>query len=159
MRTIIIAVLAAVVLAFGVTGAAFALTTGGQGAAAGHASKPLPVAYDGVQGWHKGMARPAVIYLDGSNVFARAPHWSRWSASSAGSTVRLWVNTCSPTCSAGHYRQYAATVTLSRVAVHKGVSYFSRLRLRYQHKGLRDYAYRWARYPGASVPVWIGGPK
>jgi hypothetical protein len=159
VRTIITAVLAAVTLAFGVTGAARAPTTGGQQAAVTGSGQRLPVVYDGVQGWTKGAARPAVIYLDGSNVFLRTPHWSRWSASSAYSAARLWVNTCSPTCSAGHYRRYAAGVTLSRVAVHRSVRYFSRLHLSYWHSGRRDYAFRWATYPGAKIPVWIGGPK
>ncbi len=29
---------------------------------------------------------------------------------------------------------------------------------RYQHNGTRSYRYRWATYPGATAPLWIGGP-
>lgn len=59
---------------------------------------------------------------------------------------------------AGHYRKYAASIFLSHAAVHRGVHYFSRMRLRYDHGGQRDYGYRWGTYPGATVPLWIGGP-
>ena len=47
---------------------------------------------------------------------------------------------------------------LGRAAVHQGVSFFARMRLRYAHGGPRDYAFRWGTYRGATVPVWIGGP-
>jgi hypothetical protein len=28
----------------------------------------------------------------------------------------------------------------------------------YRHDRRRTYVYRWAKYPGATIPVWIGGP-
>jgi hypothetical protein len=59
----------------------------------------------------------------------------------------------------GHFRTYPAQVTLSRVADRKGVAFFSRMRLRYDHGGARDYRFRWGTYPGATVPLWIGGPS
>lgn len=59
---------------------------------------------------------------------------------------------------AGHYRTYRATLDLSQPATHKGVSFFSRMWLRYWHGGQRDYGFRWGTYRGATVPVWIGGP-
>jgi hypothetical protein len=68
------------------------------------------------------------------------------------------VNTCTPTCSAGHYRTYPAQVSFSRVAVHNGVRYFSRMTLRYRHGHQRDYVYRWGILSGATIPGWNGGP-
>ena len=61
-------------------------------------------------------------------------------------------------CAAGHYVKYPASVSLSRVAVHQGVSYFSRMTLRYHHTSDREYGFRWGTYRGATVPLWIGGP-
>jgi hypothetical protein len=71
----------------------------------------------------------------------------------------LWVDNCKPDCASGHFRTYPAQVTLSRVADRKGVRFFSRMRLRYQHAGPRDYRYHWGTYPGATVPLWVGGPS
>lgn len=50
-------------------------------------------------------------------------------------------------------------MTLYRVRSRHGVPYYSRLRLHYRHDGPRTYTFRWARYPGASIPVWTGGPS
>jgi hypothetical protein len=32
------------------------------------------------------------------------------------------------------------------------------MRLRYWHGGQRDYVFRWAVLPGATIPGWNGGP-
>ena len=154
-RNAAVAVAAAVVVA-GVGLAAAVLTSRTAGAAP--ASAPLPVAYNGMDGWHQGRARPPVVYLGESNVFVRTPRWSAWSGSSAQARGELWVNTCAPDCAAGHYRTYPAQVSFSRVAVHGGVRYFSRMRLSYQHGGQRDYVFRWGVLPGATLPGWNGGP-
>ena len=108
-------------------------------------------------GYH-GRARPPVIYIGQSNVFVRTPRWSRWSDSSAEARGELWVNTCTPTCSAGNYRTCRAQVSLSRVAVHDGARYFSQMTLRYQHGRQRDYVFRRGALPGATIPGWNGGP-
>jgi len=147
--------LAAALLVVGV-GLAATLTI--RAANAAPASASPPVAYSGVDGWHHGRARPPVIYIGQSNVFVRTLQWSRWSGSSAQARGELWVNTCTPTCSAGNYRTYRAQVSLSRVAVHDGVRYFSRMTLRYQHGNQRDYVFRWGTLPGATIPGWNGGP-
>jgi hypothetical protein len=147
--------------------AAVALTAGGTAAAlTSHRSRipaassaRLPVAYNGIDGWQGGRARPPVIYLGGSTAFLRFARWSRWTGWSAAGPATLWVDTCRPTCAAGHYRTYPATVTLSQAADHHGTGFFSRMRLRYVHDGPRDYAFRWGSYPGATVPLWIGGPE
>ena len=155
MKRNVAVVLAAAVLAVGVGLGAVVIT---RAAGAAPASAPLPVAYNGAAGWHQGRARPPVIYIGQSNVFVRTPHWSRWSGSSARTRGELWVNTCTPTCSAGHYRMYPAQVGFSRVAVHDGVRYFARMTLRYRHGHQREYVYRWGILPGATIPGWNGGP-
>ena len=156
MKRNVALVVAAALLAVGVGLGAVAVT---RAASAAPASAPLPVAYNGADGWHQGRARPPVIYLGESNVFVRTPHWSAWSGSSARASGKLWVNTCTPTCAAGHYRSYRAQVSFWRVAVRNGVRYFSRMRLRYRHGGQRDYVFRWAVLPGATIPGWNGGPS
>lgn len=153
-----VAVLAALVLAVTAAGTAAALTT--------HPSQSplasrhrLPVAYNGLGGWQHGRARLPVIYVGGTTAFLRIRHWSRWTGASAASRGMLWVDNCKPDCASGHFRTYPAQVTLSRVADRKGVRFFSRMRLRYQHVGSRDYRYHWGTYPGATVPLWVGGPS
>jgi hypothetical protein len=157
-----IAALAAVVLAFLAAGAAAALTTRN----ARNTRNPvavadrlrLPVAYNGQDGWGQGTARLSTIYVGGPDTFVRIQHWSQWTASSAYSRGTLWVDNCIPNCAAGHYTRYPAEVSLSRVAAHRKVSYFSRMRLRYFHTSARDYGFRWGTYRGATIPLWIGGP-
>jgi hypothetical protein len=146
---------AAVLVAVVALGAA-ALTF--RAASAAPTSAPLPVAYNGADGWHQGRARLPVIYLGESSVFVRTPHWSRWSGSFAQARGTLWVNTCTPTCSAGHYHTYRAQVGFWRAAVRNGVRYFTRMRLRYFHGHQRDYVFRWGILPGAAIPGWNGGP-
>ncbi len=152
-----IAVLAALVLAVTAAGAAAALTTSpSRPAPAGSAR--LPVGYNGLDGWQHGRARLSVIYVGGSTAFLRIKHWAQWSAASAATRGTLWVDNCRPDCASGDFRTYPAQVSLSRVADRKGVRFFSRMRLRYQHDGPRVYRYRWGTYPGATVPLWVGGP-
>jgi hypothetical protein len=153
-----VAVLAALVLAVTAAGTAAALTT--------HPSQSplasrhrLPVAYNGLDGWQHGRARLTVIYVGSTTAFLRIRHWSHWTGTSAASRGTLWVDNCKPDCASGHFRTYPAQVTLSRVADRKGVRFFSRMRLRYQHAGPRDYRYHWGTYPGATVPLWVGGPS
>jgi hypothetical protein len=133
-----------------------ALAFGPAGASASRAA--LPVAYRGTDGWRGGQARPAVIYIGQTNVFVWTPGWSSWSGSSARTTGELWVNTCTPACSAGHYHTYRAQVRFWDVAVHRGVRYFARMGLSYQHGQQRDYVFRWSTLPGAAIPGWNGGP-
>ena len=138
---------------------------GGRGGRADHLAVPacagsarLPVGYNGLDGWQHGRARLSVIYVGGSTAFLRIKHWAQWSAASAATRGTLWVDNCRPDCASGDFRTYPAQVSLSRVADRKGVRFFSRMRLRYQHDGPRVYRYRWGTYPGATVPLWVGGP-
>jgi hypothetical protein len=154
-----IAALAAVVLAFLAAGAAAALTTRtARNPVAAADRLPLPVAYNGQDGWGRGTVRLSTIYVGGADTFLRVSHWSQWAAGSAFAWGTLWVDSCQPNCAAGHYTKYPAEVNLSRVAAHRGVSYFSRMRLRYFHGSARDYGFRWGTYRGATIPLWIGGP-
>jgi hypothetical protein len=146
------AALAAVVVAFLAAGAAAALTTR---SADRHR---LPVAYNGQDGWGHGAVRISTIYVGGPDTFVRVKHWSVWTAGSAFAWGTLWADNCQPNCAAGHYVKYPAELSLSRVAAHKGGSYFSRMRLRYYHNSARDYGFRWGTYRGATIPLWIGGP-
>jgi hypothetical protein len=118
-----------------------------------------PVAYD-CRGWHHGRVEmPSVALSCYGSVVVSTPRWRRWTAASAQTArATLAVDTCRPTCESGRFRRYPATVTLYRVRMHLGVPYYSRMRLRYRHDGPRSYTFRWGRYPGASIPVWIGGP-
>lgn len=153
-----VAVLAALVLAVTAAGTAAALTTHPSRSAL--AGRPrLPVAYNGLDGWQHGRARLAVIYVGGTTAFLRIKHWTQWTRISATTQGTLWVDNCRPDCASGHFRTYPAQVTLSQVADRQGVRFFSRMRLRYQHGGGREYRYRWGTYPGATVPLWVGGPS
>ncbi len=162
MKKVGIAALAAVVLAFLAAGAAAALTTRNardtRNPVAVADRLRLPVAYNGQDGWSQGTARLSAIYVGGPDTFVRIQHWSQWTASSAFSRGTMWVDNCIPNCAAGHYTRYPAEVSLSRVAAHGEVSYFSRMRLRYFHTSARDYGFRWGTYRGATIPLWIGGP-
>jgi hypothetical protein len=154
-----VAVLAALVLAVTAAGTAAALTTHPSWTPPSWDRHRLPVAYNGLDGWKHGRARLAVIYVGGTTAFLRTRHWAHWSGTSASTRGTLWVDNCQPDCASGHFRRYPAQVTLSRVAERHGVRFFSRMRLRYQHAGPRDYRYRWGTYPGATAPLWIGGPS
>jgi hypothetical protein len=132
------------------------VTTAGSASAA----RRPPVAYD-CHGTHHGQARPAEILLDclSGNVVVQTPAWKYWAAASARTrSATLLVNTCRPDCAAGHYRKYAASLVLYRVRSASGSGYYTRMRLAYSHNGPRKYTYRWGRYPGATIPGWIGGP-
>ena len=132
------------------------VTSAGSASAAG---RP-PVAYD-CQGSHNGQLRPADILLDclSGNVIVKTPAWRYWTGTSArASRATLWVNKCRPSCAAGNYRKYPASLVLYRTRSVHGRGYFTRMRLQYTHDGPRSYTYRWARYPGATIPGWIGGP-
>ncbi len=155
-----VAVLAALVLAVTAAGTAAALTVHSPQSPQAPlvSARRLPVGYNGLDGWRHGRIRLAVIYVGGSTAFLRIRHWSHWSGTSASARGTLWVDNCRPDCASGHFRTYPAQVTLSGVTDRKGVRFFSRMRLRYQHGAPRDYWYRWGTYPGATAPLWLGGP-
>jgi len=122
-------------------------------------ARPLPVAYDCL-GWREGQVKASTIALSCfGSVVVKVAAWRYWTGISARSAMAtLGVDQCKPNCGTGKFRKYAATVVLYRVRSHDGVAYYSRLRLQYRHGGPRSYTYRWARYSGATLPVWVGGP-
>ncbi len=124
------------------------------------AASARPVAFE-CQGWQHGQVRTHLIYLNClGQVLVKVPRWQYWTPRSARSLrATLYVDTCVPNCERGRYRHYAAAVVFYRVRSHHGIRYFSRLRLSYFHGRHRSYVYRWARYPGATVPGWTGGPS
>lgn len=158
VKTMIIAAAAAAAIAMGITGAVLASARSGAAVAQRGGRGRAPIAYSGADGWGGGEARPPAIYIGGSDVFVRTPRWSRWAATSALAHGVLWVNTCSPTCAAGRYRRYPATVRLWGVARRRGAAYLSRLSVSYVHGGPRRYVYHWDVLPGATIPGWNGGP-
>jgi hypothetical protein len=123
-------------------------------------ARQLPVAYD-CQGWHQGQIEMAAFAISCfGSVLVKVPGWAYWtpiSARSSGATLE--IDTCQPNCESGKFRKYAATVIFYRVRSHDGRSYYSRFKLAYRHDGARSYTYRWARYSGATIPVWVGGPS
>lgn len=158
MKKMIIAAVAAGVALLVAAGVAVAWPQASRAGRTVATSGPVPIAYNGIDGWSHGRARLPVIYIGESNVFLRIPRWSHWNAISASARGTLWVNTCTPTCAAGNYQKYPASVAFSTVATRNGVAYFSKMTLSYSHNGQRHYAYRWGALNGATIPGWNGGP-
>lgn len=65
-------------------------------------------------------------------------HWSTWRAASATAKVKVWVNTCDPSCASGRYAAYKARLTASDPQAGR----FTVLSL--------DYAGRTPEYPGTT---------
>jgi hypothetical protein len=145
-----VAVTASLTLAAGVTTAPAAV--------ASPAHTPT-VVYD-CQGWRLGQVQPGAIQVSCfGTVVVKTAKWTQWTATSArAAKATLSVDNCQPTCQRGTFRSYPASVFLYQPGWHDGQRYFSRFRIRYQHNGQRHYLYRWGRYKGASIPVWMGGP-
>jgi hypothetical protein len=148
----------------GLAAASIALLPVASASAVSTAAKPaatarLPVAYD-CAGWKGGQVRTHSVLLDClGQVVLKTYTWRWWTSKTAKSRhAELLVDSCTPNCASGNYREYAATVEFYQPRVHDGVHYFSRLSLRYFHQTKRAYTYRWAAYPGAQIPGWIGGP-
>ena len=118
-----------------------------------------PVVHDCL-GWRRGQVRaPSIALSCFGSVVLTIKGWKYWTGTSARSaTATLGVDNCKPDCVSGTFRRYAATVVLYRARSHDGTTYFSRLRVQYRHHGPRRYTFRWATYPGARIPVWVGGP-
>jgi hypothetical protein len=72
---------------------------------------------------------------DGNDTYIKM-HWSSWTLKGAHATSVLTVNTCTPDCVAGHYKDYKALITLSGNAAVKG------------HRGEVAYKYMTVTFPG-----------
>ena len=111
-----------------------ALLTGlGSALAPAASASTRPVYY--APTWHA-MTRPGnIVFGADGGIWARYLRWQHWNGKSAYATGRLWFNTCDPTCSAGHYKKYRASVNLWRVRDHSKQPYYTRLTLRYWKNG------------------------
>jgi hypothetical protein len=117
---------------------------------------PLPVAYgfDGSTGWNHGQVEPHAIYFGvGGNLLVRGLRWVNWTQKAAVARGVRWWDRCVPTCAAGKYIKVPAVMSLARVRIRHGVSYFTRLILQWTIKG-RHYksVYGWSRGPVADAP-------
>jgi hypothetical protein len=117
---------------------------------------PLPVAYgfDGSSGWSHGQVRPPAIYFGaGGNLLVRGLSWVSWTRKAAVARGARWWDSCLPTCAAGKYIKIPAIMSLSRVRIRHGISYFTRLILQWTISG-RHYksVYRWSHGPILDAP-------
>ena len=62
-------------------------------------------------------------------------HWVAWTGSSATASGTYVVNTCVPTCAAGHDASYHATISLGSVSATSHGRLFRRARIRYRLRG------------------------
>lgn len=82
----------------------------------------------------KPMVRPRFILIacgDGGLVLNNL-RWSSWSNAGARATGEAVVNDCTPSCVAGHFHTYRATVRLARPRACRDRLYFTRLVLTYR---------------------------
>jgi len=140
---------AIVVAAIGVTFLAIQVTAASN-------SAPLPVAYgfDGSSGWTHGKVKPDAIYFGaGGNLLVRALRWVSWTQRAAVARGVRWLDSCVPSCAAGAYVKVPAEMSLSRVRIRDGVSYFSRMTLYWNIGGRKHKSvYAWSHGPIPGVP-------
>lgn len=122
------------------------------------ASSPasLPVAYgfDGSSGWNHGEVKPHAIYFGvGGNLLVRRLSWVNWTRNAATARGVRWSDRCLPSCAAGTYIKVPVVMSLSRVRIRRGVSYFSRMTLQWTRDG-RHYksVYGWSPGPATGAP-------
>jgi len=143
-------VAAIVVLVLGVAAAKVA-------AAPRSVSLPLAYGFDGSSGWQGGQVTPRDIYFGaGGSLLVRGLHWASWTQKGAVGRGQKWMDNCDPSCAAGRYAKVNADVSLWRVRRHNGVSYFSRLTLRWTIAGKKyKTLFEWS--PGVApyvTPFW-----
>ena len=83
----------------------------------------------------KGTIRPArfIIACADANDFLKSLIWTRWGTAPSGTGKEL-INSCVPSCVAGHFHRYPVKVSLSRIRNwphHPGKRYFTRMTLKY----------------------------
>jgi hypothetical protein len=123
------AMLAIPVLGVGMSGTAYA---------AAHQKAPEKVVLFDCPGNPVPEVRPSTYTVfcgDGNDTYIKM-HWSSWTLKAAHAISVLTVNTCTPDCVAGHYKDYEALVTLSGNAAVKG------------HPGEVAYKYMTVTFPG-----------
>jgi len=116
----------------------------------------LPVVYGfaGASGWqHPRIQPPAVYFGTGGSLLIRNLHWASWGRQRAIAHGSRWADSCVPNCAAGKYAKVPAELTLSRVRVHDGVRYYSKLTARWKVNGhLVTNVFTWA--PGSANSFW-----
>jgi hypothetical protein len=55
-----------------------------------------------------------VLACADANTYFNSVHWTSWTSRSAEATATLVQNNCAPTCAAGKFVKYPATLTLSQ---------------------------------------------
>lgn len=143
------AVTAIVAAVIGVAIAAIGVT-----AASSSASLPVVYGFDGSSGWSHGLVKPGAIYFGaGGSLLVRDLTWVSWKQAAAVARGVRWSDNCVPTCAAGRYAKIPVEMSLYRVRQRNGVSYFSRMTLRWTIGG-KQYksSYGWSRGPVPSAP-------
>lgn len=143
---------AIVAVVIGVTFLAIRVTT-----ASSSASLPVAYGFDGGSGWTHGKIKPRAIYFGvGGNLLVRGLSWITWTRTGAVARGVRWLDRCVPNCAAGTYFKVPVEMSLSRVRIRDGISYFSRMTLQWTI-GDKKYksVYGWSRnrVPGAP-PFW-----
>lgn len=82
-----------------------------------------------------GAVRPArfIIACADANDFLKGLSWSQWGTAPRGGGKEL-INSCVPSCVAGHFHTFPVKVSLSRIRNwphHAGKRYFTRMTLKY----------------------------
>ena len=140
---------AIVAIVIGVTFLAIQVT-----AASSQASLPVAYGFDGGSGWTHGKVKPHAIYFGaGGNLLVRGLRWVNWTRRAAVGRGVRWLDSCAPSCASGTYSKVAVEMSLSRVRIRDGVSYFSRMILRWTIDGSRyKSVYEWVRGPARGAP-------
>jgi hypothetical protein len=76
--------------------------------------------------------RSIVIACGDGNFYFDRLEWTSWTATRARGRGAANLNDCDPTCVAGHFHRYPATVTLSQPKACHGRAQFSVIRWRYR---------------------------
>jgi len=140
---------AIVVVAIGVTFLAIQVTAASN-------SESLPVAYgfDGSSDWSHGKVKPDAIFFGaGGNLLVRALRWVSWTQKAAVARGVRWLDSCVPSCAGGAYFKMPVKMSLSRVRIRGGVSYFSRMALYWSIGGRKHKSvYTWSHGPTPKAP-------
>lgn len=111
------------------------MASGLAGAAAAQAARTAAGPVVLVTCAQKGTVRPArfIITCADANDFLKSLSWTRW-GTAPGGTGRELINSCVPSCVAGHFHKFGVKVSLSRIRNwphHAGKRYFTRMTLKY----------------------------
>lgn len=102
-------------------------SSAGGSSAGGSSGASGPLVYDCTNPSAKPGTRPSAVTLscgDGSDGLQNLT-WSAWGAATATGTGQFYENTCTPSCAQGKDQDYQVNVTLSKVKVASGQSYFT----------------------------------